>query len=122
MGELQAAPLYQAGLRCRCPRCGKGRVYKAYLVFAERCTVCGLDFRFADAGDGPAVFVILIAGAFIVTCALIVEVNFSPPYWLHAILWLPLTIGMCLGLLPPLKATLFALQYRNQAGEGRRQD
>ncbi len=122
MGELQAAPLSQAGLRCRCPRCGKGRVYKAYLVFAERCTVCGLDFRFADAGDGPAVFVILIAGAFIVTCALIVEVNFSPPYWLHAILWLPLTIGLCLGLLPLLKATLFALQYRNQAGEGRRQD
>lgn len=119
MSELQAAPLTLAGLRCRCPRCGKGRVYKSYLVFADRCTVCGLDFRFADAGDGPAVFVILIAGAFIVTCALIVEVNFAPPYWLHAILWLPLTIGMCIALLPPLKATLFALQYRHQAGEGR---
>lgn len=122
MGEMQAAPLLQAGLRCRCPRCGKGRVYKAYLVFADHCTVCGLDFRFADAGDGPAVFVIMIAGAFIVTCALIVEVNFSPPYWLHAILWLPLTIGLCLTLLPPLKSTLFALQYRNQAGEGRRHE
>jgi uncharacterized protein (DUF983 family) len=113
MGELQQAPLLEAGLRCRCPRCGKGRVYKAYLVFAD---------RFADAGDGPAVFVILIAGAFIVTCAVIVEVNYSPPYWLHALVWLPLTIGTCLALLPPLKATLFALQYRNDAGEGRRQD
>lgn len=119
MSKLQVAPLSQAGLRCRCPRCGQGRVYKAYLVFADHCTVCGLDFRFADAGDGPAVFVILIAGAFIVTCALIVEVNFSPPYWLHALLWLPLTIGVCLALLPPLKATLFALQYRTQAGERR---
>jgi uncharacterized protein (DUF983 family) len=122
MGELQSAPLLQAGLRCRCPRCGKGRVFKAYLVFAERCAVCGLDFRFADAGDGPAVFVIMIAGAFIVTSAVIVEVNYSPPYWLHALLWLPLTIGTCLALLPPLKATLFALQYRHDAGEGRRQD
>ena len=86
---------------------------------AERCTVCGLDYGFADAGDGPAVFVILIAGAFIVACALFVEVNYRPPYWLHAVLWLPLTLTLCLGMLPPFKATLFALQYRNQAGEGR---
>ena len=119
MTELQAAPLWQAGLRCRCPRCGKGRVFKAYLVFAERCLFCSLDFRFADAGDGPAVFVILIAGAFIVASAIAVEVNFSPPYWVHLVVWLPLTVGICLALLPPLKATLFALQYRNQAGEGR---
>ena len=112
----------RTGLACCCPRCGKGRLFQGFLNLRPRCEACGLDYDFADAGDGPAVFVILIAGAFIVTCALIVEVNFSPPYWLHAILWLPLTIGLCLGLLPLLKATLFALQYRNQAGEGRRQD
>jgi uncharacterized protein (DUF983 family) len=121
MGEVHAAPLLQAGLRCRCPRCGKGRLFKAYLVIADRCAVCGLDYSFADAGDGPAVFVILIAGAFIVGGALVVEANFSPPFWLHAILWLPLTVGLCLGLLPPLKATMFALQYRNDAGEGRQE-
>lgn len=121
MGQLRAAPLWQSGLLCRCPRCGTGPLYAEYLKFAPRCTVCDLDYRFADSGDGPAVFVILIAGAFIVASALIIEVNFNPPYWVHAVIWLPLTIGLCLGLLPVFKATLFALQYRNQAGEGRRQ-
>jgi uncharacterized protein (DUF983 family) len=113
--------LWQSGLLCRCPRCGTGKLYAEYLKFAERCTVCDLSYRFADSGDGPAVFVMLIAGAFIVAGALFVEANFSPPYWVHAVLWLPLTVGLCLGLLPPFKATLFALQYLNQAGEGRMQ-
>jgi uncharacterized protein (DUF983 family) len=119
MGQLRAAPLWQSGLLCRCPRCGRGRLYVAYLKIGPKCPACGLDFGFADAGDGPAVFVILIAGAFIVAAALFVEVNYRPPYWLHAVLWLPLTLTMCLGMLPLFKATLFALQYRNQAGEGR---
>lgn len=120
MAEAQRAPLWRSGLMCRCPRCGNGPLYEAYLKFAPECLSCRLSYRFADSGDGPAVFVILIAGAFIVAAALVIEVNFSPPYWLHAVLWLPLTLGLCLGLLPVLKATLFALQYRNQAGEGRR--
>mgnify|MGYP001169656730 CR=1 FL=1 len=119
MGQLRAAPLWQSGLLRRCPRCGQGRLFVAYLKFAERCTVCDLSYRFADSGDGPAVFVIMIAGAFIVAGALFVEVNFNPPYWLHAVLWLPLTVGLCLMLLPVLKAALFALQYRHEAGEGR---
>ncbi len=121
MGHVRAAPLWRSGLLCRCPRCGTGKLFSAYLKFTDRCTVCDLDYRFADSGDGPAVFVILIAGAFIVGMALAIEVNFSPPYWVHAILWLPLTLGLCLGLLPVFKATLFALQYRHQAGEGRLQ-
>jgi uncharacterized protein (DUF983 family) len=114
MGQVRAAPIWRSGLLCRCPRCGTGKLYAGYLKFTDRCTVCDLDYRFADAGDGPAVFVILI-----VACALAVELNFQPPYWVHAVLWLPLTLVICLGLLPPFKATLFALQYRNQAGEGR---
>jgi uncharacterized protein (DUF983 family) len=119
MGQLRAAPLWQSGLLCRCPRCGQGRLYSAYLKIAPACSVCKLDYGFADAGDGPAVFVILIAGAFIVASAVIVEVNFRPPYWLHALLWLPLTLTVCLTLLPVFKAILFALQYRNQSGQGR---
>ena len=119
MGQSRAAPLWQSGLLCRCPRCGRGRLYAAYLKIAPACGVCGLDYGFADAGDGPAVFVILIAGAFIVAAAMFVEINYRPPYWLHAVLWLPLTLTLCLGLLPPFKATLFAFQYRNRPGDGR---
>ena len=119
MGQLRAAPLWRSGLLCRCPRCGQGKLYISYLKIAPRCLACNLDYAFADAGDGPAVFVILIAGAFIVAAALFVEINYRPPYWLHAVLWLPLTLTLCLGMLPVFKATMFALQYRNQAGEGR---
>jgi uncharacterized protein (DUF983 family) len=121
MGQLRAAPLWRSGLLCRCPRCGLGKLFESYLKFAPRCTVCALDYGFADAGDGPAVFVVLIAGAFIVGSALAVEINFSPPLWVHALIWGPVTITVCLGLLQPFKATLFALQYRNQAGEDRRE-
>jgi len=121
MGQVRAAPLWQSGLRCRCPRCGQGRLYTAYLKLAPGCSICGLDFGFADAGDGPAVFVVLVAGAFIAGTAAIIEINYSPPYWVHALVWLPLTLTVCLGLLPVFKATLVALQFRNQAGEGRRQ-
>ena len=57
-----------AGLLCRCPRCGKGPLFDGFLSLAKRCTVCGLDYSFADSGDGPAVFIMLIVG-FIVTGA-----------------------------------------------------
>lgn len=115
------APLWLSGLRCRCPRCGKGPLFSAYLKIAPACTVCGLDYGFADAGDGPAVFVVLVAGAIIAAGAAIVELTFHPPYWMHLVIWLPVTVGLCLALLPPFKATLFALQYRHDAGEGRLQ-
>jgi len=115
------APLLQSGLRCRCPRCGRGPLYIGYLKIAPRCTVCDLDYGFADAGDGPAVFVVLVAGAIIAAAAAFVELNFHPPYWMHLVIWLPVTVGLCLALLPPFKATLFALQYRTNAGEGRLQ-
>ncbi|HEX9648018.1 MAG TPA: DUF983 domain-containing protein [Alphaproteobacteria bacterium] len=102
-----------AALRRRCPRCGEGRLFAGYLTVAERCEVCDLDLRRQDTGDGPAVFVILLLGFIIVGLALAVEVRVAPPYWLHLILWLPLTIGLALVMLPPLKAWLIAQHYRH---------
>lgn len=118
----RAVSPFAAGLRCRCPRCGRGRLFAGYLETAPACTACGLDYGFIDAGDGPAVFVILIVGAVIVAAALVTEVKYQPPYWLHMVLWLPLTLILPLGLLRPLKATLIALQYANRAQEGRLRD
>ena len=109
----------KAGLMARCPRCGEGALFSSYLTIAPRCKTCRLSFDFADSGDGPAVFIILIAGFFIVAAVLIVEILYQPPYWVHAVLWLPLTAILCLGLLRPFKATLVALQYRHKAQEGR---
>jgi uncharacterized protein (DUF983 family) len=102
-----------------CPGCGKGKLFSGFLNIAERCDACGLDLRFADAGDGPAVFVILIVGFLIVGAALLFEVNYMPPLWLHAVIWPPLLLVLALGLLRVLKGGLVSLQLRNDARQGR---
>jgi uncharacterized protein (DUF983 family) len=107
------------GLRSRCPRCGEGRLFQGFLKLRPRCESCGLDFNFADAGDGPAVFVILIGGAIVVGAALITEVVYQPPYWVHAMLWLPLVLLVTLAPLRPVKGLMIALQYHHRAQEGR---
>jgi uncharacterized protein (DUF983 family) len=108
-----------AGLSCRCPRCGKGKLFQGFLTLKPRCESCGLDYGFIDAGDGPAVFIILIAGFVVVGCALAVEVLYQPPYWLHAVLWGPLILLVTLVPLRAMKGLLIALQYHHKAAEGR---
>ncbi|HEY8580508.1 MAG TPA: DUF983 domain-containing protein [Beijerinckiaceae bacterium] len=107
------------GLAGRCPRCGEGRMFKGFLTVAERCEVCGLDLKFADAGDGPAVFVTLLAGAVVLGAALWLELAYEPPFWVHIVVFGPLTLIVCLGILRPLKGLLVALQYANKAEQGR---
>jgi uncharacterized protein (DUF983 family) len=107
------------GIACKCPRCGNGKLYRGFLTLRPRCEACGLDYAFIDAGDGPAVFIILIAGFVVVTCALIVEVKYQPPFWLHAALWLPLVLATTLLPLRSMKALLVALQFHHKAAEGR---
>jgi uncharacterized protein (DUF983 family) len=108
-----------AGLAGRCPRCGKGKMFSGFLSLKPRCEVCGLDYSFIDAGDGPAVFVIMLAGFIVVGAALIVEVLYQPPFWLHAALWLPLILFTTLVPLRLIKGVLIALQYHHKAAEGR---
>jgi uncharacterized protein (DUF983 family) len=110
---------YIAGLACRCPRCGKGKLYAGFLTLAPGCEACGLDYSFMDSGDGPAIFVIMIAGAIVVTAALITEVKYQPPFWVHAVLWLPLTLAVTLWPLRAIKSLLIALQFHHKAAEGR---
>lgn len=108
----------RAGLSGRCPRCGEGRLFNGFLALGERCGNCRLDYSFADAGDGPAVFVILIIGFVTVGLALWMEVSYAPPLWLHFLLWIPLTIVLSLAALRGLKGLLIVLQYRNKAASG----
>jgi uncharacterized protein (DUF983 family) len=108
-----------AGLKGCCPRCGKGRLFSGFLTVAPSCDNCGLDYSFADAGDGPAVFVILIIGFIVVGLALWMEVSVNPPLWLHFILWIPLTVVLSLGGLRLIKGLLITLQYANKAEQGR---
>jgi len=89
------------------------------LVVRQRCAHCGLDYRFVDTGDGPAVFAILVLGFVVLGLALLVEFALRPPLWVHVLIWAPVTLLLAIGLLRPMKATLVALQFKHQAEEGR---
>jgi len=112
-GNWAPVAWWRAALGCRCPRCGEGRLYAGLLKVRATCEVCGLDLSAQDAGDGPAVFVILFLGLIVVGLAAIVEIEFSPPIWVHLLLWTPLIIGGAVAMLRPFKAGLIALQYRH---------
>ncbi len=103
----------------RCPRCGEGKLFAGFLNLAPACDKCGLSYEGLDQGDGPAVFIILIAGFIVCGLALWVEVSYEPPYWVHFVLWTPLILALTIGLLRPLKALMIFQQYRTRAAEGR---
>jgi uncharacterized protein (DUF983 family) len=106
------APLLVAALGCRCPRCGKGRLFAGYLRIAPACEHCGLSFAGNDTGDGPAFFIMLPLSIATAVFALLFEVKAQPPLWLHMVIW-PIFIALAVGLLlRPVKATMVALQYR----------
>jgi uncharacterized protein (DUF983 family) len=107
------------GLRGRCPRCGEGKLFQGFLNLRAKCESCGLDYGFADSGDGPAVFVILLAGGVVVFAALMTEIVYQPPFWLHAVLWGPLILVVTLLPLRWIKGLLISLQYHHKASEGR---
>jgi len=109
----------KTGLLGLCPSCGKGKLFCGFLKVAPACSNCGLDFKFADSGDGPAFFVSIFGSFIVLGLALWTELNYEPPMWVHLVIFLPLTVVVCLGLLRPLKGLAVALQYRNKAGQGR---
>ncbi len=113
---------FVTGVRGRCPRCGQGRLFSGFITVAPKCGACGLDLSFADAGDGPAVFVSLVGGFLVLGAALAVEIAYEPPLWIYAIVFVPLAVVVCLGLLRPFKGFLIAAQYVNRAEPGRLED
>ena len=110
-----------AGLLGKCPRCGKGHMFQGFLKVRPRCEVCGLDLAFADAGDGPAFFVMSIVGIVVVALALWVEFTYEPRIWVHLVMWFSLTAVLSLAMVRPLKGVMVALQYHHKAEEGRLQ-
>ena len=109
--------IFQAALHCRCPRCGKGKLFKGLLTLQPACPVCGLDFGQSDTGDAGAVILIMVLGAFVVGMAFWVEFHFSPPLWVHAVLWPIVTIPLTILMMRPMKAALVAAQFRHRPDE-----
>jgi uncharacterized protein (DUF983 family) len=118
----KAVSPFLAGIRCRCPQCGEGELFQGYLRFRDHCRVCNADFKAADSGDGPAVFVILIVGAIVAPLLIILQYGFDLPGWLALTLTMAAAIALCLWLLRPFKATLFALQWKHKAREATHED
>ena len=102
-----------------CPRCGAKTLFAGFARFAPSCSACGLDLSAFNVGDGPAAFLTLAIGGLITGLAIWLELSAEPPWWLHVLLWLPLTIFAVMGSLRYSKAALLALEYRNRAREGR---
>ncbi len=122
ISDKNAVSPFRAGLSCKCPKCGVGKLYEGFLDFREKCPNCGLDFSQFNSGDGPAVFITFILGFATVGLALFVEVTFHPPYWVHLVLWLPIILGGALLLMRPAKALMIAMQYHFEAEEGKLED
>ena len=109
----------QAALFGLCPRCGARTLFEGPVKFAPRCGSCGLDFDRFNVGDGPAGFLTLIIGAVLVGLALWLDAAVRPPLWVHALIWVPVTIGAVLVGLRYAKGALLAAEFRNKAGEGK---
>jgi uncharacterized protein (DUF983 family) len=109
------------GIKGKCPRCGRGQLFSGYLTVAKSCASCGLDFSFADAGDGAAWFVMLFACIVGVGSIVGVEIAYSPAWWVHVLIAIPALVVAPIVMLRPMKGVLLNQQWRMNAGEGRRQ-
>jgi uncharacterized protein (DUF983 family) len=111
--------IVEAAFKARCPRCGAGPLFAGVTSFATVCQACRLEYGEFNVGDGPAAFLILIVGGIITALAVILQLTLEPPFWVHVLLWVPLTTAAVIGCLRVSKAALLILEYRNQAREGR---
>ena len=112
--------LIRQSFRCRCPRCGEGKLYEDGFLSArvrDVCPQCGLKLGDNDSGDGPAVFLIFLLGFSLVPLALVLEYWLALPLWVHGILWGGAATGLALGALRPLKSYIIALQYKHRPGD-----
>jgi uncharacterized protein (DUF983 family) len=112
-----AVSLVQASLRCRCPRCGKGKLFTGLLTLRPACPVCRLSFSGSDTGDVGAVGLIMVLGAIVIVMAFWVEFHFNPPLWVHMVLWPAVILPLAVLLMRPMKAALVVLQFRHRPNE-----
>jgi len=104
----------RAGLLCRCPNCGKGRLFRGFVKVVDACSACGFDFTRLNTGDGPASFIMQISGGLVVFPALYVQIAYEPPIWALLLVAVPMVAVVSLALMRPGKGLMIALQMRNK--------
>ena len=112
----------KAALFGLCPKCGAKSLFCGPARFSERCDSCGLDYSNFNVGDGPAALLTLVIGALIIIFALMLDTAVRPPFWVHVIIWVPVTAAMTVYSLRISKGALLAAEYRNRAREAGRDD
>lgn len=112
----------EAALFGLCPQCGAKTLFRGPVQFADKCTSCGLDYSQFNVGDGPAAFLTLLVGALVATLAIVVQLKFDPPFWVHAVLWIPFTTAAVVLGLRAAKAWLLGAEFHRRAGEGKLKD
>ena len=117
-GRAEPRPI-DCGLQGLCPRCGARSLFAGWIKFADRCRACGLDFAAYNVGDGPAAFLTLILGALVTIGAVWLELAAAPPFWVHLLIWPPVTLAGVILSLRVAKGWLLALEVRNRAAEAR---
>jgi uncharacterized protein (DUF983 family) len=117
--QMGQSGLAKAALFGLCPQCDARALFDGPTNFSAQCRRCGLGYTKFNVGDGPAALLTMAIGALIIVLALIVDTAFRPPFWVHAVIWVPVTAGLVVILLRFTKAALLILEYRNQAGEGK---
>jgi uncharacterized protein (DUF983 family) len=122
VSETPEPSLLAASLRGLCPRCGSKTLFGGGIQFAGKCRTCGLDFSSFNVGDGPAAFLTLIVGALVTVMALTLDAAVQPPFWVHIVIWVPVTALAVIYGLRVGKAALLGVEYRQKAGEGRQRD
>jgi uncharacterized protein (DUF983 family) len=99
------------GLAGSCPACGRGRIFRALLKVNDNCPACDEPLHHHRADDLPAYLNIVLVGHIVVPLVLAVETAFTPAYWVHAVLWLPLTLILAFALMHPIKGAVVAWQW-----------
>ena len=99
------------GARQRCPACGEGKMFHAFLKVSDTCPSCGEELHHQRADDAPPYFTMVIVGHVVIAGILALEKAVAPESWVHLMLWLPLTVGLSLWLLPRVKGALVGLQW-----------
>lgn len=112
-----AAKVMKAAAMGQCPRCGSRTLFKSFVNFADRCTACGLDYAGFNVGDGPAAFLTLAIGTVLAVAAILFDQAVHPPFWVHFLIWVPLTIAMVIYGLRVAKGALLAVEYWRDARE-----
>lgn len=118
-GAGERSPLVQAALLGECAACGARTLFAGWVRFAPRCRACGHDFAAYNVGDGPATFLILVIGALVSALAVVLQVKASPPFWVHIVLWVPLTFALVILSLRVSKAAMLIHEARAEVREGR---